>query len=137
MARMADWQLETAVQQLTERLREGTADEVAERDHVLSVIGDWADGVIDLWAVRRHTDGAQRFTAVQFSSPKHPRWSDLMRCLDALIDSDVSGPDGRCYRTQHGTITEAEMRGTGVWMTKDGRGEVVLHFPGERGVLAK
>lgn len=108
--------------------RDPTPEEVEIIQRVHDLVTDWIYGG-DLYDIRRHSTGKERFTAARFTPPSHPMFPDLHRALDALIASDPIGDDGYNYATKHGVITDREIRHAGGRMRRTQSGAIKIEFP--------
>lgn len=104
----------------------GGEQEVISRVHELC--RGWRSGM-PLAEVRRHSTGAERWTATRFTPSGHTMFGPLMAMLDALIRTDVTDAHGRQYQTRHGTLSEAELTGARARMRRMEDGVIRIDFP--------
>lgn len=104
----------------------GDEHEVIERVHELC--RGWRSGM-PLAEVRRHSTGADRWTATRFTPPQHTMFPGLMAMLDALVRTDVTDAYGMQYQTPHGTFSEADLRSAVARITRTVDGRLRILFP--------
>lgn len=113
-----------------------TAAETATVEWVHEVVAGWAAGRLPLPQVRTLCRGRQRFDAMRFTPLDDPRRADLRRCIDELVATDATDEAGWWYATTHGLFSTADIRGADGAVAKRGD-DIVIVFPGERGVIAR
>lgn len=114
--------------------REPSPAQAAIGAKVAAIVANWAAGRTDVWDVRRRCSGQERAVLTRWTPPDASGYDALMRCLDALIDSDAASPGGYHHRTKHGAVSDAEIWEAGGEIATEGDRRVI-RFPGRRGVF--
>lgn len=105
--------------------RQPTPDESKAIADVHALVSEWSAGKLPVWEIAKLTTGRQRFLATRFTPPEHPMFRPLMAALDELIAG--TGPEP-VYRTNHGLVSEGDLRDAAAKVERDGGDELVV-FP--------